>query len=140
MKLEAGQVWKNSQGVLVKITHEVSIEGKVYYYTGENQRGERGNYDLNGVLQSLSKKSHLVEQVEVVGMDAFKAFNIGSLWCTHGGRVWEIIAIYNTTAEEFPIIANEVLPDGTLHANIKRFDWNGQPHDGSASVLWRKCS
>jgi len=29
MQLEAGQVWKNSQGVLVKITHEVSIEGKV---------------------------------------------------------------------------------------------------------------
>ena len=138
MNLSVGQVWRNTEGVLVLITNLVKMADVVYYYTGETQRGDRGNYNLNGTLNSLSKKSALTERVFGFDKDNFKVFTVGSLWVTPGGRVWEVVAI--SRDEEYPIIANELLPDNSFHANIKRFDWGGEPHDGSATVLWKKCS
>jgi hypothetical protein len=142
MKLEVGKVYLMNNGERVAIEQAVTVSGQTWFYRGVTQRGKSISYDANGVGQFILGERPLFNIKELAGMekDEFKAFHKGSLWVTHGGRVWEVLTVYTTVPDDFPVIANEVLPDGTLHANIKRFNWDGKPHDGSSTVLVRNCT
>jgi hypothetical protein len=132
-----------NNGERVMIEQEVSVGRTTQFYRGVTQRGKAISYNSIGVSQFINGPKEKFDLATLTDMekDQFKSFDVGSLWVTETcGTVWEVLTFYDTTNEDFPIIANEVAKNGMLDTNIKRFNWMGEPHDGSDIVLWRKCS
>ena len=139
MMLVLGQAYELANGMLVNIDGATPVVGGMSYFRGTTQRGDSLSFDINGNHQSLGGKTRIGFDIVARAINReCKVMVPGAQWITPGDRIWEVVAICRD--EKFPIIANEVLPDGTLHANIKRFDWDGKAHDGSASFLWKRVS
>lgn len=132
MNIELYKTYRLSNGERVWIDGSTSTQQNIRYFRGTTQRGEIMSFSPTGDHQTINTraKRNIVSDALVA---PFKVFKAGSLWVTRGQRVWEVIAICRD--EKFPIVANELLTDDSFHVNIKRFDWDGKSHDGSATEL-----
>jgi len=62
--------------------------------------------------------------------------NVGEVWETAGGRLWQIIE-FNSIWENAPIVARNVTP-GSVTADLPRgFDRYGKMVDGNAKLVRR---
>lgn len=141
MKPVLNLVYKMRNGNSVLIDGAAKVSDRIWYWRGVTQTGKSISYDDDGKSQfigSVKPEFDLVDRVYGQDRKDFKVFDVRSQWVTPGDRLWEVVAI--SRDEKYPIIANHLLPDGNFSATLKRFNWDGQPHDGSSSVLWKRVS